>query len=174
MAQTQEAQSFQGRYSLAFRCVELGAFAVFFTEMVWLGVRLSHKAQTHATTMLAALFLGFLTMDFLSGMFHWAGDTWGSVHWPVIGSTVIRTFREFSPDFGDFARHSLANRWIEAENRSGKRQGAFCTGFPTHKESRVFMTLTNTHDNVSTLAHELGHAYHSWVLREQPLVCFSS
>src|SRR5207302_6079253 len=63
---------------------------------------------------------------------------------------------------------ALTQRWIEAENRSGKRQGAFCTGFATKKQSRVFMTFTNTHDNVSTLAHELGHAYHSWVLKGQP------
>lgn len=81
---------------------------------------------------------------------------------------VVRTFSAFSPDLGEFARHSLKQRWVEAENRSGKRQGAFCTGFATKKESRVFMTYTNTHDNVSTLAHELGHAYHSWVLRDQP------
>ena len=81
---------------------------------------------------------------------------------------VVSTFSAFSPDFGDFARHALTGRWVEAENRSGKRQGAFCTGFATAKQSRVFMTFTNTHDNVSTLAHELGHAYHSWVLREQP------
>lgn len=81
---------------------------------------------------------------------------------------VVRTFSEFSPDFGEFARHALTSRWVEAENRSGKRQGAFCTGFATQKQSRVFMTYTNTHDNVSTLAHELGHAYHSWVLRDQP------
>lgn len=82
---------------------------------------------------------------------------------------VIRTFSGFSPDLGDFARLALTRGWVEAENRGGKRQGAFCTGFPTRKESRVFMTFTNTHDNVSTLAHELGHAYHSWVLKEQPL-----
>ncbi len=81
---------------------------------------------------------------------------------------VIETFSAFSPDFGEFARNALTNRWVEAENRSGKRQGAFCTGFATARQSRVFMTYTNTHDNVSTLAHELGHAYHSWVLREQP------
>ncbi|MGE5194292.1 MAG: M3 family oligoendopeptidase, partial [Deltaproteobacteria bacterium] len=81
---------------------------------------------------------------------------------------VIRTFSEFSPDLGEFARQALAGGWVEAENRSGKRQGAFCTGFPTKRQSRVFMTFTNTHDNVSTLAHELGHAYHSWVLKDQP------
>jgi pepF/M3 family oligoendopeptidase len=81
---------------------------------------------------------------------------------------VIRTFAKFSPDLGEFARQALASGWVEAENRSGKRQGAFCTGFPTKKQSRVFMTFTNTHDNVSTLAHELGHAYHSWVLKDEP------
>ncbi|MCY2963107.1 MAG: M3 family metallopeptidase, partial [Planctomycetota bacterium] len=64
---------------------------------------------------------------------------------------------------------SVEKCWIEAENRAGKRQGAFCTGLPTLRESRVFMTFTNSFDNVSTLAHELGHAYHSWELRKQPL-----
>jgi pepF/M3 family oligoendopeptidase len=81
---------------------------------------------------------------------------------------VIQTFSEFSSDLGEFARQALTGGWVEAENRSGKRQGAFCTGFPTKMQSRVFMTFTNTHDNVSTLAHELGHAYHSWVLKDEP------
>lgn len=81
---------------------------------------------------------------------------------------VVRTFSAFSPDLGQFAGMALHKGWIEAENRAGKRQGAFCTGFAASKQSRVFMTFTNTHENVSTLAHELGHAYHSWVLRDQP------
>jgi oligoendopeptidase F len=82
---------------------------------------------------------------------------------------VIDTFTTFSPDLGDFARNALDKRWIEVENRAGKRQGGFCTGFPTNRESRIFMTFTNTADSMSTLAHELGHAYHSHVLRDEPL-----
>lgn len=82
---------------------------------------------------------------------------------------VIDTFSTFSPDLGDFARNALDKRWIEVENRAGKRQGGFCTGFPTNRESRIFMTFTNTADSMSTLAHELGHAYHSHVLRDEPL-----
>ena len=82
---------------------------------------------------------------------------------------VIETFTGFSPEFGEFARRGIEDRWIEVENREGKRQGGFCTGFPTKQQSRIFMTFTNSLDSMSTLAHELGHAYHSHVLRDQPL-----
>jgi oligoendopeptidase F len=82
---------------------------------------------------------------------------------------VIKTFGEFSGELGDFAQRAIDERWIEVENRPGKRQGGFCTGLPTRKQSRIFMTFTNTADSMSTLAHELGHAYHSYVLRDEPL-----
>ena len=82
----------------------------------------------------------------------------------------IKTFGEFSGELGDFARTAVIDRWIEVENRAGKRQGGFCTGLPTKRQSRIFMTFTNTADSMSTLAHELGHAYHSFVLRDQPFL----
>ena len=81
---------------------------------------------------------------------------------------VLTTFNAFSPDFGSFAESALSRRWVEVENRPGKRQGGFCTSFPTSRESRIFMTYTHSADSMSTLAHELGHAYHSHVLRERP------
>ena len=82
---------------------------------------------------------------------------------------IVDAFESFSSDLGDFAKMSLSERWVEAENRSGKQQGGFCTGFPTARQSRIFMTYTNSADSMSTLAHELGHAYHSWVLRNEPV-----
>ncbi len=82
---------------------------------------------------------------------------------------IIDAFGAFSPDLGEFAKMSLTERWVEAENRGGKQQGGFCTGFPTAQQSRIFMTYTNSSDSMSTLAHELGHAYHSWVLRNEPV-----
>ena len=81
---------------------------------------------------------------------------------------IIDTFGRFSGELGDFAESAIRDRWIEAENRPGKRQGGFCTDFPTAGQSRIFMTYTDTADSMSTLAHELGHAYHSYVLRDQP------
>lgn len=82
---------------------------------------------------------------------------------------IIDAFQNFNPDFGDFAKMSLTGRWVEAENRSGKQQGGFCTTLPMKGQSRIFMTFTNSADSMSTLAHELGHAYHSWVLRDEPV-----
>lgn len=82
---------------------------------------------------------------------------------------TINAFNAFSPELGDFAKMAIEHKWIEVEDRSGKRQGGFCTDLPTRKQSRIFMTFTRSSDSMSTLAHELGHAYHSWVLRDQPV-----
>ncbi|MEZ6057360.1 MAG: M3 family oligoendopeptidase [Planctomycetaceae bacterium] len=90
--------------------------------------------------------------------------------WDAACATVSKTLNEFSSDFGAFAENAMKTGWVEAENRGGKRQGGFCTGFPTRQQTRIFMTFTGSPDSMSTLAHELGHAYHSYVLREQPLL----
>ncbi|WP_417392893.1 M3 family oligoendopeptidase [Gimesia sp.] len=83
---------------------------------------------------------------------------------------VVSSFEKFSPDLSQFAEKALREQWIEAENRPGKRQGGFCTTFPHQKQSRIFMTYTDSADSMSTLAHELGHAYHSYVLKDVPFV----
>ncbi|MBI1314339.1 oligoendopeptidase F [bacterium] len=83
---------------------------------------------------------------------------------------TIDAFAEFSPKLGDFAQMAIENRWIEVEDRPGKRQGGFCTDVTTRGQSRIFMTFTGTVDGMSTLAHELGHAYHSYLLRDRPLL----
>lgn len=84
--------------------------------------------------------------------------------------TVIKTFYGFSEHLGEFSEKALREGWVEVEDRPGKRQGGFCTGLPTRKQSRIFMTYKGSADDMSTLAHELGHAYHSHVLREQPFL----
>jgi len=81
---------------------------------------------------------------------------------------VVEHFRQFSPAMADFAAHAFEHRWIEAEDRPGKQAGGFCTSFPLKQESRIFMTFSGTADNVSTLAHELGHAYHQSLMEDLP------
>ena len=84
------------------------------------------------------------------------------------GDFVAEHLGSFSREMGDFIRIALDKRWVEAENRPGKRAGAWCSRVPIRKEARVFMTFSENYDSLSTLAHELGHAYHGFVLRDEP------
>ncbi|CUI16373.1 oligoendopeptidase F [Candidatus Protochlamydia naegleriophila] len=80
-------------------------------------------------------------------------------------------FSKFSPRMGAFATKAFQNKWIEAEDREGKRAGGFCAHFPISQQSRIFMTYNGSMTNIFTLAHELGHAYHNEVV--DPLPRFS-
>lgn len=84
--------------------------------------------------------------------------------WDAAQAMVADTVGAFSPDMGDFVALAFRQRWVEAEDRPGKRAGAFCASFPLSAESRVFMTFGGGPRSVSTLAHELGHAYHNHVM----------
>ncbi len=74
---------------------------------------------------------------------------------------IIANFAGFSPELAAFASRAFERRWIDAEQREGKRGGAFCMGVPGVKESRVLCNFDGTLDQVSTIAHELGHAFHN-------------
>ncbi|MEC1606791.1 M3 family oligoendopeptidase [Bacillus halotolerans] len=73
---------------------------------------------------------------------------------------IVNQFSTFGRKLSAFTEKAFRDRWIEAEDRSGKRVGGFCTSFPDSGESRIFMTFSGSASNVSTLAHELGHAFH--------------
>jgi oligoendopeptidase F len=78
---------------------------------------------------------------------------------------ILKHFGQFGPKLENFARQAFEEGWIEAEDRPNKRVGGFCTGFPLSEQSRIFMTYSGTIGNMATLAHELGHAFHSYALR---------
>lgn len=87
------------------------------------------------------------------------------------GDFIVDNVGAFSPDLAKFCRMALDKRWIEAEDRAGKAGGGFCTGFHTVGQTRIFMTYGGTYENLLTLAHELGHSYHSFVLNNVPFFC---
>lgn len=83
------------------------------------------------------------------------------------GQFIYDNLKTFSSDMAEFAKMALDNNWVEAEDRANKRGGGYCTGTGKHRQSRIFMTYAGTYENLLTLAHELGHAYHSWVLKDK-------
>jgi pepF/M3 family oligoendopeptidase len=77
---------------------------------------------------------------------------------------VVEQFETFSGDLAGLARRAFRERWIDAEPRAGKRGGAFCAYLPLVQESRVLVNFDGSLDQVFTIAHELGHAYHNHCL----------
>lgn len=101
---------------------------------------------------------------------------WSDLSAPVTKSTqkipfqeaadfILRHFGQFGPELESFSRKAFEEGWIEAEDRPNKRVGGFCTSLPLAEQSRIFMTYSGTIGNMATLAHELGHAFHSYAMR---------
>ncbi|MDN3507169.1 MAG: M3 family oligoendopeptidase [Simkaniaceae bacterium] len=90
------------------------------------------------------------------------------VSWEEACQTVIEQFNKFHPKMGAFAKNAFESQWVEAEDRPGKAAGGFCVMLPKTGESRIFMTFKGTANNVATLAHELGHAYHNERVKHLP------
>ena len=81
---------------------------------------------------------------------------------------IIERFSSFHPGMGEFAQKAFAESWVDAKPRDGKVGGAYCIGFPLRGESRVLCNFDGSLSAVSTVAHELGHAYHGYILRNEP------
>ena len=81
---------------------------------------------------------------------------------------IVENFTQFHPPLGTFANRAFDAQWIDSEPRSGKVGGAYCTSFPLRKETRILANFDHTFDSLSTIAHELGHAYHDHVTKDLP------
>jgi pepF/M3 family oligoendopeptidase len=77
---------------------------------------------------------------------------------------IVEHFGAFSSELSALARRAFDNNWIDAEQREGKRGGAFCMTVAAVKESRILSNFDGSFDQVSTLAHELGHAFHNYCI----------
>lgn len=74
---------------------------------------------------------------------------------------LVNCFKTFTPDMSDMMQEAFDNEWIDFFPRKGKRGGAFCAGVPGMRESRILTNYDGNFGAVSTLAHELGHAFHN-------------
>ncbi|MBU1111317.1 MAG: M3 family oligoendopeptidase [archaeon] len=73
---------------------------------------------------------------------------------------IFETFEEFSLEFANKAKLILTNKHIDSHPRKNKRNGAFCIGVTPKVLPYVLTNYDYKMRDVSTLAHELGHAVH--------------
>ena len=81
--------------------------------------------------------------------------------WPDAMKFILAQFHRFDERLEKLAQRAFDHRWIDAEPRNGKRGGAFCMDVPGVDESRILCNFDGSLDQVSTVAHELGHAFHN-------------
>ncbi|MDR2166820.1 MAG: M3 family oligoendopeptidase [Clostridiales bacterium] len=86
--------------------------------------------------------------------------------WQEAMDFTLEQFYTFSQKLGDFTKHAFDNRWTDVPVREGKRGGAFCMNIHAIGQSRVMMNFDGSFSNVTTLAHEYGHAYHGDCLND--------
>jgi oligoendopeptidase F len=96
-----------------------------------------------------------------------AGDSEHTWEYSDATGFIIEQFGSYSPKLSEFAARAFRENWIDAEPRSGKRDGAFCMKLRAD-ESRILANFVSSYDGMSTLAHELGHGYHNLNLAHRP------
>ncbi|MBX4259254.1 M3 family oligoendopeptidase [Clostridium estertheticum] len=80
---------------------------------------------------------------------------------------IVKNFRAFSDKLANYADNAFEHNWIDSAPKEGKVGGAFCENLHSIKESRILSNFTGSFNDVSTLAHELGHGYHGLCLSKE-------
>ena len=86
--------------------------------------------------------------------------------------TVLDSFGDFDPQFRRLAERVFAKHHIDSEIRKAKRGGAFCYSVTPKLTPYVLLNFDGISRDVSTLAHEFGHAIHSMLASDMPLMVF--
>ncbi|MCH8290633.1 hypothetical protein IH992_06000 [Candidatus Poribacteria bacterium] len=82
------------------------------------------------------------------------------ISWERGKSIVQNAFARAYPALGDFFEQMVDRNWIEWEHGGG-----LCTNSLVTNESRIMLSFHNEIDDVRRLAHEAGHAFHNYVMR---------
>ena len=85
-------------------------------------------------------------------------------------SFVEDNFRKFSDNLADFAKKAFESNWIDVKPKEGKVGGAFCAEIKDIKESRIMLNYGDNFTDVVTMAHELGHGFHSACLNNESVL----
>jgi oligoendopeptidase F len=79
-------------------------------------------------------------------------------------------FRQVDPRLGDYYATLRRENLLDVENRKGKAPGAFCTDFPITERPFIFMNAIGIGEDVKTMLHESGHAFHNFESNHLPYI----
>ena len=82
---------------------------------------------------------------------------------------VLDSFEQFDPRFAQMATRIMNENHVDSQVRKGKRSGAFCATINPELTPWVMVNYQGHSDDITTLAHELGHAIHSLLASEHSI-----
>ncbi|MCF7809193.1 MAG: M3 family oligoendopeptidase [Candidatus Marinimicrobia bacterium] len=83
---------------------------------------------------------------------------------------TINIFKDLHQQFGKNLEAMKDAGLFDLESRKGKAPGGYNYGLETTGMPFIFMNAAGTHRNVTTLCHEGGHAMHTFLTNEEPLI----
>lgn len=81
-----------------------------------------------------------------------------------------RIFQRVDPVLGEEFRVMMTERLLDLESRKGKAPGGYCDTLHARGRPFIFMNASGVMDDVNTLLHEAGHAFHAFAAHAQPLI----
>lgn len=87
---------------------------------------------------------------------------------------VLDAYQAFDPKFAEMAERVFAQNHLDSEVRKGKQGGAFCWPSGPDLTPWVMLNYQGKADDVSTMAHELGHAVHGMLAADHSIFTFHS
>ncbi len=83
-----------------------------------------------------------------------------------------RIFHQVEPELGRVFDTLRRENLLDLASRKGKAPGGYQETFSERRVPFIFMNAVGTDDDVRTLLHEGGHAFHTWACRHEPLMSY--
>ena len=83
--------------------------------------------------------------------------------------TVLNAYEDFDPKFKQIVEKIVEEKHIDSEIRNNKQGGAFCSTISPQIDPFVLLNFDGTIRDISTMAHEFGHAIHSVLSSDKPI-----
>ncbi len=77
-------------------------------------------------------------------------------------------FNQVDPALGAYFNQLIKDKLVDIPNRKNKRGGAYCANLNLVRKPFVFSNSVGTHNDVQTLIHESGHAFHTYETAHLP------
>lgn len=160
-----DAATLAGGYTASQHRWNIGGLVAFSVLVVLVGVHVFAR-PIGAWPVVLGLVLGWVATDLITGVVHWAGDTWGKPATPLIGRSLIRTFREHHVDPKAITHHGVIQTLGEQAVAAAPIMALLLLIDPAPHNTFGQTALVTLY--VTVVAATASNLFHKWAHMKQP------